>query len=74
MPEEARRRDQLLGLFVLGLALFNPPLLYLFSGGTVFGWPLLYVYIFVVWALVIAIVAIVVSRRRRRADQFEIED
>jgi uncharacterized membrane protein len=74
MPEEARRRDQLLGLFALGLVLFNPPLLYLFSGGTILGWPLLYAYIFVVWGLVIAIVAIVVSRRRRRTDQFETED
>ncbi len=74
MPEEARRRDQLLGLFALGLVLFNPPLLYLFSGGTIFGWPLLYAYIFTVWALVIAIVAFVAGRRRRRADQVETED
>jgi hypothetical protein len=74
MPEEARRRDQLIGLFALGLVLFNPPLLNLFSGGTVLGWPLLYVYLFAAWGLVIAIVAIVVGKRRRRADQFESDD
>ena len=74
MPEEARRRDQLLGLFALGLVLFNPPLLFLFSGGTIFGWPLLYVYIFFAWGLVIAIAGFVVSRRRRRTDQLETED
>ena len=74
MPEEARRRDQLLGLFALGLVLLNPPLLYLFSGGTILGWPLLYAYIFLVWGLVIVILGVVVSRRRRRTDPFETED
>ncbi|HEX7007069.1 MAG TPA: hypothetical protein VF274_08020 [Alphaproteobacteria bacterium] len=64
MPEEARRRDRLISLFVLGLLLFNPPLLDLFSGGTVFGWPLLFVYLFAAWALVIAAAAAVVERRR----------
>jgi len=74
MPEEARRRDQLLGLFALGSVFLNPPILYLFSGGTILGWPLLYAYIFLVWGLVIVILGIVVSRRRRRTDQFETED
>lgn len=74
MPEEARRRDQLIGLFALGLILFNPPLLNLFSGGTILGWPLLYAYLFFAWALVIAITAAVVSRRRRRADHTESDD
>jgi hypothetical protein len=74
MPEEARRRDQLIGLFALGLILFNPPLLDLFSGGTIMGWPLLYAYLFFAWALVIAIVGIVVSRRRRRTDNTDSDD
>jgi hypothetical protein len=64
MPEEARRRDQLVGVFALALVLFNPPILNLFAGGTVLGWPLLYVYLFAAWAAVIAIVALVVERRR----------
>jgi hypothetical protein len=65
MPEEASRRDQLIGIFALGILLFNPPLLDLFDGGTVFGWPLVYVYLFGAWGLVIAAVAVVVERRRR---------
>jgi hypothetical protein len=64
MPDEARRRDQLVGVFVLGLVLFNPPILNLFALGTFFGWPLLYVYLFAAWAVVIAIVALLVERRR----------
>jgi len=66
MTEEARQRDKLLGLFVFGVVAFNPPLLNLFSGATLFGWPLLYVYLFVVWALLIGAVALAVERRRRR--------
>jgi peptidoglycan/LPS O-acetylase OafA/YrhL len=66
MTEEARQRDKLVGLFVLGVAVFNPPLLSLFSGRTLFGWPLLYVYLFCVWSILIGAVALVVERRRRR--------
>ncbi|HZY48676.1 MAG TPA: hypothetical protein VFE64_02750 [Devosia sp.] len=55
------RRDRMLGLFVLGVVLFNPPVLNLF-GGTVFGWPTLYVYLFGVWALIILCIAIIAER------------
>jgi hypothetical protein len=72
VPEEARRRDKLVGLFALGLLLFNPPLLDLFSGGTVFGWPSLFVYLFAAWALVIGAAAAVVERRRH--ERFHSED
>jgi hypothetical protein len=63
MPNSARRRDRLVGLFVAGAVAFNPPLLNLFHG-TVFGWPALYVYIFGVWALLIAALALVLERGR----------
>ena len=63
MPNSARRRDRLVGLFVAGLVAFDPPLLNLFHG-TVFGWPALYVYIFGVWALLIAALALVLERGR----------
>jgi hypothetical protein len=72
VPDEARRRDKLIGLFILGLLLFNPPLLDLFSGGTVFGWPLLFVYLFVAWAAVIGVAALIVERRRH--ERFHSED
>jgi hypothetical protein len=66
MPREARRRDRLVGLFALGLFLFNPPLLQLFAGATLVGWPLLFVYLFCAWAALTALVALTVERRRMR--------
>ena len=45
MLRRTARRDRLIGLFVLGLVLFNPPILNL-VGGTIFGWPALFVYLF----------------------------
>ena len=72
MPEDIRRRDRLIGLFLLALVLLDPPLLMLFGGGdTLFGLPLLYVYIFFAWLLIIAAVAWIAERRmarRRDAD------
>ena len=66
MPAEARRHDKLIGLFAFATILFDPPMLGLFSGGTVLGWPQLYIYVFVAWAGVIALVAVVVERRRHK--------
>jgi hypothetical protein len=60
MLRRTARRDRLVGLFLLGVILFNPPILNLF-GGTLFGWPLLFVYLFCAWALIIAGVAFVVG-------------
>lgn len=71
MPDEVRRRDRLIGLFLLALVLLNPPLLTLFGAGdTVLGLPLLYLYIFVAWLLIIATLAWIAERRaaRRRRD------
>jgi hypothetical protein len=63
MPNSARRRDRLVGLFAAGVIAFDPPLLNLFHG-TVFGWPTLYLYIFGAWALLIAALAVVLERRQ----------
>lgn len=50
--------QRFVAVFILGWLLFNYPLLALFSGtGTWFGIPVLYAYLFVVWALVIALLA-----------------
>jgi hypothetical protein len=50
----ADRNTKLIGLFVLSLLLFTFPLLDLFGREQyVFGLPLLYVYLFVVWLVVI---------------------
>ncbi|MFO1324877.1 MAG: hypothetical protein U1F15_12550 [Burkholderiales bacterium] len=57
--------QRLVALFALGVALFNFPLLALFDrAATAFGIPVLYVYIFCVWALLIALLALVIERPR----------
>ena len=63
MPQEARRRDRLVGLFALGVVLFNPPTLWIFAGSTLFGWPLLFVYLFCAWVALTAMIALTVERR-----------
>ncbi len=58
-------KGQRLGaLFLLGFLLLNYPLLTLFAGaGRVWGVPVLYVYVFLVWALLIGLMALVVEKR-----------
>ena len=55
---------RLIAIFLLGCLLFNYPLLYLFNiSVNLSGIPLLYVYIFAVWGLLIALTAAVVERK-----------
>jgi hypothetical protein len=55
---------RLIGLSMLGLLLFNYPLLALFNRqDSFFGIPVLYAYIFTAWALLIALIAIVIEAR-----------
>jgi hypothetical protein len=56
---------RLVAVFLLGVLLFNYPLLALFNRTVqVFGVPLLYAYIFAAWALLIGLAALVVERTR----------
>jgi len=56
------RGDRLIALFLFGIVALNPPLLEVFGfGHTIFGWPLLAVYIFTVWCLLILFLAIYVE-------------
>jgi len=56
--------QRLVALFLLGCLLFNYLLFSLFAGAAnLMGVPLLYVYIFFAWALLIALMALVVERR-----------
>ena len=56
---------RLVVVFLLGILLFNYPLLALFNRTVlVFGVPLLYAYIFAAWALLIGLSALVVERSR----------
>ena len=56
--------QRLVALFLCGCLLFNYPILSLFaSEGVLAGIPLLYTYVFTTWALLIALIAVVVERR-----------
>ena len=60
MGELETKGQRLAALCLLGFVLFNYPILALFNAtGTVFGVPLLYAYIFVAWAALIAMMALV---------------
>lgn len=64
MHASSRKRQQLVGVFLLGCLLFNYPILTLFDRPVlVLGVPLLYAYLFGAWALLIAVVAAIVERR-----------
>jgi hypothetical protein len=55
--------QRLVALFLLGFLLLNYPLLNLFAGSArVFGIPVLYAYVFAVWALLIGLMALVVEK------------
>jgi hypothetical protein len=57
-------RQRLAAVFLLGCALFNYPLLSLFNKpGAIFDIPLLYIYLFAVWAVLIALMAYVIEKR-----------
>ena len=64
MGETERKGQRMIALCMLGCVLFNFPILALFNvPGTLFGVPLLYAYIFLAWALLIALMGWVVERR-----------
>lgn len=64
MSKSNVKGQRLAALFLLGNLLFNYPLLALFNQpGLVLGIPVLYVYVFAAWALLIALLALIVERR-----------
>lgn len=57
--------QKLVAAFLLGAVLFNYPILSLFNrAASAFGIPVLYVYIFLAWGGLIALVAWIAERRR----------
>ncbi len=63
LSESKRRAPRLVALCMLGCLLFNYPVLALFNvRGALLGIPVLYAYIFIAWALLIALMALVVER------------
>ena len=64
MSDETRSQ-RFVALCMLGLLLFNYPILALFNvHDTIFGVPLLYAYIFIAWAALIALMALVAETDR----------
>jgi hypothetical protein len=64
MQAPSRTRELLVALFLLGALLLAPPLLIIFNKATrVLGIPTLYLYLFVVWTTLIALVAGIVESR-----------
>ena len=58
MTKESVRNRRLVGVFLLGIILFNYPVLSLFNlSYLVFGIPLLYLYMFFAWAVTIGLIA-----------------
>ena len=66
MSDFESRGQRFVALCMLGILLFNYPVLALFNvPGSVFGIPVLYAYIFTAWAALIALMAMVAESRGR---------
>lgn len=64
MSKPGIKTQRLAALFALGCLLFNYPLLALFNHAALLGGiPLLYVYVFSAWAVMIALLALVIEKR-----------
>ena len=68
MVPETQKKSRLLVFFFIGVILLNYPVLSLFSDAkrTVLDIPLLYVYVFAIWALLIALTFMTVKTHRKR--------
>jgi hypothetical protein len=67
MTPDNRKSKRLVALFLFGFVLLNYPILSLLNLDiTVFGIPLVYLYIFGIWSLLIFLSALVMSRSKKR--------
>ena len=61
----AAKEQRLIALFVFGCLLFNYPVLSLFNvPAAALGVPVLYLYIFAAWAILVALMALAAESRR----------
>ena len=66
-PSAKRRRERLVALVLVGFLVMNYPLLQLVDQDrSWFGVPLLYLYLFLAWALLILLIALVLEAGLRR--------
>jgi hypothetical protein len=64
VQDSEAKAQRMIALCMLGCVLFNFPILALFNvSGTLFGVPVLYAYLFIAWALLIALMAWVIEKR-----------
>ena len=64
IPGAKRRGERLIGLLIAGAVLLNFPFLSVFSvDKLVFGIPVLYLYLFSVWGLIIGVKALILRGR-----------
>lgn len=55
--------ERSVGLFILGIVAFSPPFLLIFNvKATLLGVPLLYIYLFTMWAVLIGLTCLVAER------------
>lgn len=68
MASETQKRSRLIVFFFIGVILLNYPVLSLFSDAkqSFLGIPLLYAYVFTIWALFIALTFITVRTHRKQ--------
>jgi hypothetical protein len=63
MSRPGLTNERLVALFLLGVLLFTPPLLWVFNTpDRILGLPRLYLYLFAAWTLLIVLVMIVIER------------
>ena len=62
-PKRGIRGQRLVCVFLLGVVLFNFPILALFNvGSTLFGIPILFAYLFLAWAALILLMYLAIER------------
>lgn len=65
MTRSGTASERFVALFLLGVLLFNPPFLSIFdNSATIVGLPLLYFYLFVAWAVLIALMALAIEKSK----------
>jgi hypothetical protein len=69
MSPDSRKTRRLAGIFLLGWVLLNYPILSIFNLPDSWGgFPLLYVYVFAAWTLIIVLLAVVTRSGRPHPD------
>ncbi len=74
MVRQGLTGERLIGLFLLALLLFMPPLIGVFDKpDLVGGIPVLYLYLFIAWAALIALLALIVEQPQSEEDLAQAE-